>query len=334
MILHSRLSAVRFEVNACGPHNHAGQFQRLGIRGKVMSLANRPFIPFLVACIGIGTFSLMDAAMKDLSIALGAYNAVMWRNMIGTVIMGVLFFGTRRRWPDKTVLKLHLWRSIIVSVMSVSFFWSLTVLPIAEAIALSFIAPVIALYLAAILLGEVIGRSAIIASIAGLGGVIVILAGRLSGEYTADMVWGAVAVLFSAVVFAYNLILARQQAQRAGPVEIAFFQNLFVAATLALLAPWLLDPIPMAKLSMTAGAAGLAIFSLLLLSWAYARAEAQILIPVEYTAFVWAMLFGWMFFSEPVTLPTLLGAAMIITGSLIAARVKPMPISQIEMANI
>ena len=110
----------------------------------------RPFIPFLVACVGIGTFSLMDAAMKDLSIALGAYNAVIWRNSLGALFMGLIFVGTGQSWPQVAVLKLHLWRSIIVSVMAVSFFWSLTVLPLAEAIGLSFIAPVIALYLAAV----------------------------------------------------------------------------------------------------------------------------------------------------------------------------------------
>lgn len=284
-----------------------------------------PFIPFLVACAGIGTFSLMDAAMKDLSIAMGAYNAVIWRNMLGTLLMGVLFVAMRQPWPEIGILKLHLWRSMVVSVMAISFFWSLTVLPLAEAIGLSFIAPVIALYLAAVMLGEVIGKAAITASISGLAGVAIIIAGRISGGYTADHLWGAAAVLFSAVVFAYNLILARRQAQLAEPVEIAFFQNLFVAATLSLAAPWLLLPMPASQTPMLAGAAALAILSLLLLSWAYARAEAQTLIPVEYTAFVWAAGFGWLFFSEPVTVPVLLGTLLIVTGSLIAARAKPAP---------
>ncbi len=285
----------------------------------------RPFIPFLIACAGIGTFSLMDAAMKDLSIAMGAYNAVIWRNMLGSLLMGVLFVVSRQPWPEAGVLKLHLWRSMIVSVMAVSFFWSLTVLPLAEAIGLSFIAPVIALYLAAVMLGEVIGKAAIVASVSGLLGVAIIIAGRVSGGYTTDHLWGAAAVLFSAVVFAYNLILARRQAQVAKPIEIAFFQNLFVAVTLSFAAPWLLVAMPVDKAPMLAGAAALAILSLLLLSWAYARAEAQILIPVEYTAFVWAAAFGWLFFSEPVTLPVLLGTLLIVTGSLIAARAKPAP---------
>ena len=294
----------------------------------------RPFVPFMVAAAGVGTFSLMDAAMKDLALSIGAYNAVMWRNTVGALLMGVLFVGTRQKWPPMPLLKIHLWRSIVVAVMAVSFFWSLTKLPLAEAIGLSFIAPVIALYLAAVMLKETIGKEAIWASLAGLGGVAIIMAGRLSGHYTMDHVWGAAAVLFSAVVFAYNLILARQQAQVAGPIEIAFFQNLFVALTLGLAAPWFLQPIGMSDAPMVGASAALAVISLLLLSWAYARAEAQILIPVEYTAFVWAAFFGWLFFAEPVTLPVLLGTALIVGGSLIAARAKPVPVNQVEVGTV
>ena len=294
----------------------------------------RPFIPFMVAAAGIGTFSLMDAAMKDLALSIGAYNAVMWRNSLGALLMGVLFVGTRQKWPPVHLLKMHLWRSIVVAVMAVSFFWSLTKLPLAEAIGLSFIAPVIALYLAAVMLKETIGKEAIWASLAGLGGVAIIMAGRLSGHYTMDHVWGAAAILFSAVVFAYNLILARRQAQVSGPIEIAFFQNLFVALTLGLFAPWFLQPIGMSDAPMVGSSAALAIISLLLLSWAYARAEAQILIPVEYTAFVWAALFGWLFFAEPVTVPVLLGTVLIVSGSLIAARAKPEPVNQVEIAAV
>ena len=292
-----------------------------------------PAIAFAVAAAGVGTFSLMDAAMKDLSISVGAYNAVLWRNLAGCLMAGTLFLVTGQGWPARENLRLHLWRSIIVAMMAVSFFWAIAVLPLAEAIGLSFIAPVIALYLAAILLGEKIGREAILASVAGLAGVGVILYGKFSGHYSSDALWGALAVLFSAVLFAYNLILARQQAQAAGPIEIAFFQNLLTASVLALAAPWFLAPLVVAKVPMLLTAASLAIFSLLLMSWAYARAEAQILIPVEYTAFVWAVLFGWVFFNEPVTLTTLIGTALIVGGSLIAARVKPAIVNHVEMAS-
>lgn len=299
----------------------------------IMSRIASPALAFSVAAAGIGFFSLMDAAMKDLVIALGVYNAVIWRNMIGSVITGALFVGTKSAWPQIGVLRLHAWRSVVVAVMAISFFWALGRLPLAEAIGLSFIAPVIALYLAAILLGEKIGREAIIASIAGLGGVAIILFGKFSGEYEAGALWGVAAVLISAVVYAYNLVLARQQAQVAGPIEIAFFQNLLVSAVLMLAGPWLLTPFALDKLPMLFAAAALAIIALLLLSWAYARAEAQILIPVEYTAFVWAALFGWWFFAEPLTVWTVAGTALIVAGSLVAARVKPHAVNHVEITS-
>ena len=94
----------------------------------------RPFIPFMVAAAGIGTFSLMDVAMKDLALSIGTYNAVMWRNCLGALFMGLLFIGTRQKWPPAHILKIHLWRGMVASVMSISFFWSLTKLPFAEAI--------------------------------------------------------------------------------------------------------------------------------------------------------------------------------------------------------
>jgi S-adenosylmethionine uptake transporter len=292
----------------------------------------KPALAFLVACIGIGTFSLMDAAMKELALAVGAYSATLWRNATGAAMMSVLFVGTRQHWPAAAVLRLHLRRSLVVAFMAVSFFWSLTVLPLAEAIGLSFIAPVIALYLAAILLDEKIGREAIIGSVAGLLGTAIILVGKFSGDYGDGAILGTAAVLFSAVLYAYNLVLQRQQALLAGPIEIAFFQNLLTAAILSLVAPWWLEPLT--EYSLTFAAAGLATISVLMLSWAYARAEAQVLIPVEYTAFVWAAIFGWLFFSEPVTVWTIAGTALIVAGSLVAARVKPQPVNQVEMASV
>lgn len=284
---------------------------------------SNPLLPFLVACLGIAFFSAMDVAMKSLAIGIGAFAAVFWRNIVGSMMAGSLFLIGRHRLPARDVLFIHFRRSVIVALMSVTFFWGLARLPIAEAIGLSFFAPVVALYLAAILLGEKIGKEAIIASVAGIAGVAVIVGGKFSGEYDDDALWGTAAVMFSAFLFAYNLILAREQAQRAGPVEIAFFQSLFNVVCLSVAAPFLLTGVPVDSMPLISLAAFLAIVSLLLLSWAYARAEAQILIPVEYTGFIWAALFGWYFFDEAVTWPTIFGTLLIVAGSLVAAKAKP-----------
>ena len=66
---------------------------------------------FLVACVGIAFFSCMDAIMKHVSIAIGAYNAMLWRSMIGVALSAPLFFGGGLRWPDRGRLLLHVKRS-------------------------------------------------------------------------------------------------------------------------------------------------------------------------------------------------------------------------------
>jgi S-adenosylmethionine uptake transporter len=58
----------------------------------------------------------------------------------------------------------------------------------------------------------------------------------------------------------------------------------------------------------------------LAIAWAYARAEASALVATEYSGFVWAAILGWLFFGEAVTLPTLAGTALIVSGCWIAAR--------------
>ncbi|MBK6411927.1 DMT family transporter [Sphingopyxis sp.] len=283
-----------------------------------------PLVPFLIACAGIATFSAMDVLMKGLSIDIGAYNAVLWRTGAGTILSGAIYFASRPAMPDAKTLRIHAVRSLFVAGMAVSFFWALARLPMAEAIAIAFIAPLVTLYMAAVFLGERIGPRSIIASLLGIVGVIVIVAGKLGrGDYAPEALWAVAAVFASALLYAYNLILARQQAKMAEPMEIAFFQNGFVALILAAGAPWFLALPGDDQALPLMGAAFLAVTSLLLLSWAYARAEAQILATTEYTGFLWAMLFGWMFFDEAVTWPTIAGAVLIVIACLIVARKTP-----------
>ncbi len=278
-------------------------------------------MPFLVAASGIALFSVMDAVMKSASLQVGAYNAMLFRSGFGVLLMLPLWRWSGGRWPDRPALRLHALRGAVSAGLATSFFWGLVRLPLAEAIALSFIGPLIALYLAAAMLGETIGRNAVIASKLGFAGVLVIGAGRLGrSELSEQAMWGIAAVLLSAVLYAYNLILQRKQAQLASPQEVALFQMGFAGLFLALAAPWLAVTPSLPALGEIATGAALAAVSLMLLSWAYGRAEAQALLPIEYTAFIWAALFGWLVFAEPVTVETLAGVALIVIGCWIAAR--------------
>jgi S-adenosylmethionine uptake transporter len=283
-----------------------------------------PLVPVLVCSLAILILSGMDAAMKSLVIAIGVYNTVMWRSLLATAVSAVAWGTGPRTLPNRPVLKIHLFRALIVASILVTFFWGLARLPMAEAIGLSFIAPLIALFLAAVLLGEKIGRQAIWASVAGLAGVVIITAGQIGqAHYTNDVLLGTLAILVSTVGYAYNLILGRRQAQVASPTEIMFFQNMTLSILFLLPAPWLAVQLPQDLWLPIAGVTALSLSGQYLMSWSYGRAEAQYLIPTEYSAFIWAIALGWYFFDESVGWSTLAGAGLIIAGCLIAARSKP-----------
>jgi S-adenosylmethionine uptake transporter len=280
-----------------------------------------PLIAFLVGMAGIATFSAMDAVMKGLVLALGTYTTLFWRSLAGTAMAGTLFARNPRR-PDRPTMRIHLARGILGSGMAVLFFWGLARVPLAQAIALAFIAPLIALYLAAVLLKEEVGPRIIGASLIAFGGVIVIFIGQAQAALGREALVGSLAILASAVCYAVNIILMRRQALVASPVEVGFFQSIIMAAMLVLALPFMggIDPPPLDQVLFILLAAFLATASLLLLTWAYARAQASYLATTEYTSFLWAALFGWLFFNESVSPFTVAGAAMIVGGCLLAAR--------------
>ena len=116
------------------------------------------------------------------------------------------------------------------------------------------------------ILHEQINRRSIVASVIGLIGAGVVIGGRLSGDYNFQMGQGILAILCSAVLYAYNLILQRQQALVAAPIEIGFFQNLTVILVFGALAPILAVVPPPAIAPQLFTASILGLFSMLMMS--------------------------------------------------------------------
>ena len=291
-----------------------------------MSERHQILLPIAAALLGVGFLSLMDAFMKAAALAAGAYSASVFRSAIGTGIIAPIWLGTGGRWPKPAVLRLHLLRGTISGFMALSFFYALTKLPIAEAIAISFIAPLIALYLAAVWLGEVIRKESILASILGLAGTVVIVSGRLGeADYDNETLKGLGAILFSAILYAVNFIIIRKQALVSSPAEATTFHSGVACLVLLIFAPWFLvlpDPLALRDIAISAV---LTVAGAFVLTWAYARAEAQVLVPMEYSGFLWAALFGWIFFAERVTTTTIAGAILIVAGRLLVARREKVP---------
>ena len=286
-----------------------------------MSARHHALLPFAAALAGVGFLSLMDAFMKEAALLIGAYTATVLRAFIGAALIAPVWLSRGPAMPTRAVWKLHIERGIVSAFMALTFFYSLTLLPLAEAIALSFIAPLVALYLARVLLGEEISRTAIGASLLGFAGTLVIVGGRIGqGEFDEDAALGIAALFVSALLYAYNFIVIRKQAQVAGPLEIATFHSGIGGVVLLTLAP-LLWEMPSGAAAVPLLAAGaLTVAGSLSIAWAYARAPANVLVPAEYSGFVWASIFGWLFFREAVTLPTLAGTALIVSGCWLATR--------------
>lgn len=286
-----------------------------------MSLNQNPYLPIALALGGVFLYSVLDAVMKAQGLAMGAYSAMYWRNVAGAILAAALYLPFRPARPSRPAFKLHVIRSALTAVMMYCFFFGLTRVPLAQAIGLTFIAPIIALFLASPFLGERIGANSKFAALLGFGGVMVVVGGDLLRMNAETDLLGVSAMLAFAVMYAVNLILQRKLALIAKPMEITFYQNTIVLLLMTPLAPFLLL-MPANELqwggAVLAGSA--AIGSLILMSIAYRRAEAQQLVSTEYTAFVWAAIFGWWLFSEAVTAQTLLGTGLIMFGCVVGAR--------------
>ena len=277
-------------------------------------------LAFGVAAAGIASYSVMDAIMKDMSILHGAYSAVLWRSVAGVALLGPVFVARRKPWPGRAALTLHIARGAVAGASVLLFFWGLVRVPMAQGVALTFLAPLIALFLAAATLGEQIRRAAIGGSVVASVGVLVIAAGQIQAHASTQVVLGSVAVVLASILYAGSLILLRKQAQVADPLEVALFTSIVLGGMLLVGAPWFSAIPPLDYVPHIFGAAVLGSLSAMALAWAYGHAEAQVLAPVEYTAFVWAALLGWWVFGESVSLYTVAGAALIIAGCLVAMR--------------
>jgi S-adenosylmethionine uptake transporter len=279
-----------------------------------------PVQGFIAALGAVAVLSAMDAVMKHLVLAIGIFAVSVWRAAANFILSAALYLPRRQTWPTRRTLWIHVARSVVVTLMAVLFFWGIGRVPLAQGIALTFIAPLIAMLLAPLLLKERLAGRSIFGALAAFAGVIVIVVGQARAEMGEDVMLGIAAILGSAVCYSGNMLMMRWQALAAKPLEINFFQSMVVLALWVAVLPIIgLQPWPQGQISWIVVASSLSTTGGLLFAWAYARGEASYLAATEYSAFLWASLFGWLVFQERVSLYTLAGALLIVGGCLAAA---------------
>lgn len=273
----------------------------------------------LRAALGIALLTGMDAVLKGQMQKHPFALALFMRFAMGGLCALVVLAIARPAWPTRDSLIGNLARIPLVVLTAGSFFYSISVLPLAEALTLSFLAPVFVALLGGLLLREKIDKRVLQALGFGLAGMLVMVWPRLQGHVSGAGL-GVAAALFSAVSYAFNLVLLRRIAMREHPTIIVAFQNIGPALCLAVPAMSVLVPISMADLAIYLGAGALGVAGHLTLTSAYARAAASKLAAIEYTALIWASLLGFHLFGEVPLYTTYVGALLIIAGAVAVSR--------------
>jgi S-adenosylmethionine uptake transporter len=275
----------------------------------------------LLAVAAEGLLTLMDAMIKELAPRYNTFEIAFLRYAFGMVGATVYAAWQRPGWPTREAITYNSLRALLIVVTATSFFFALARLPLADAIAMSFISPALTALLGAMLLGERLDWRIGLALAAGFLGMLMIVGGQLGSAGIDEAVLvGAVAVLVSAVGYSLNLIMLRHRATRDPMAQIILFQNLGPALILALPALWAWTAPTLADLCRFALIGTLGVMAHTMLAHAFARIEAARLAPVTYITLVWGVMFGFVFFGDMPGLATIVGAALILLGTLVTRR--------------
>jgi S-adenosylmethionine uptake transporter len=273
----------------------------------------------LRAALGIALLTAMDAVIKGQMREHPFIVALFMRFAMGGLVSLAVLAVVRPAFPTRASLIGNAIRVPVVVVTAGSFFYSLSVLPLAEALTLSFLAPVFVALLGGLLLKEKLDSRIFAALGFGVAGMLVMVWPRLQGHLPGAEL-GVAAALFSAVAYAFNLILLRRIALKEHPAIIVVFQNCGPALCLAIPAMLAFVPMTLADLAAYGLAGLLAVGGHLMLTSAFARAEASRLAPIEYTALIWASLLGYAMFGEVPLITTYAGALLIVAGAVAVSR--------------
>lgn len=274
-----------------------------------------PVRGILLMIAAVSLFTIMDALIKasdrvptgqvvffraSLSLPL----IVLWLAVRGQIAQGL----RTRNW------KAHALRGTAGATAMGLGFAGLKYLPLPEVTALRFVTPVLIVLFAALMLGERIRLIRISAVVAGLAGVVVILAPRLDVAGDATELFGAGLVLASAALAALAQIFVKSMAGREHTAAIVFYFSLTATVMSLTTVPFGWIWLTGREYALLIGAGLIGGAGQILLTTSYRFADAGALAPFTYVAMLWSLGIGWFVFAEAPTLPMLAGASLIIAA--------------------
>ena len=253
----------------------------------------------------------MDAIAKALSVEIKVLQIV-WARYTGQML--IVFFLVAHRLPStmqSNFPKTQLLRSSAQFGATLFFFFSLSMIGLAEATALVNIIPVFMLIGAALFLGEKFGARRAIAVVAALIGA-TIIAQPTSGVFT------PAALLPIGAAFCYSVYaLATRYAGRSeDPMTSLFYSALFGAVLINVMVFFIWEPVSMKAWIMMASVAILGSLGQFFTIKGYSNVEASVAAPFTYISLIMATFWGIVIFGEFPTSSTLIGALVIAASGL------------------
>ena len=288
-------------------------------------MENRERSGILLALCGFALLSCGDAVIKTMAGAWSPIAVAALRFCIGAVMLSALLFwreGARAFVPSNIWLQVA--RGVCLTGATICFFSAIFVMPLAEAMALSFVSPIFVAILSWPLLGEKAPRATWIVSLIALVGVGLILRPNF-----AELGWMAVLPISSALFFALMLIANRASAGQGSTLSMQAFLAISAAPFLTVAAfighqtgsDFLAVTVPdwsvVAKCALVAVSASIA-HGLAFLGTM--RAGASTIAPTTYVQLIIAGVLGWAFFDDMPDATSMLGAAIIIAGGIVLWR--------------
>lgn len=267
----------------------------------------------LWAVSGLFCMAIMDACAKALGSGYAISQIVLVRNGIGA--MAILAFaalsghGLSLLRPRQPALLLI--RSSMNLIAAFLFFTALRYLPLADAFAVAFAAPLFITALSVPLLGEKVGARRWSAVVVGFVGVLIVIRPE-----PANIRMETLLPLGAALSYAVSMLVGRKMTRSMTTSAIMFWPSLVAVAVCSLLMPfqWKTPTLPDSGVFLLAGMVGT--LGMSMITQGYRNAPAAIIAPFDYTVLVWGALFGWIIWNDVPGANVWIGSAILIASGL------------------
>ena len=267
--------------------------------------------------LGFLLFSIADTQAKLLTEAFHPVQIV-WIRQIGLlsgVFVALVLLGPSIFRTKHPVLQVS--RGLLAVISATCFVFALRFVPLADAVAISFVAPFLVTAMGALLLGERVGIRRWSAVAIGFVGTLIVIRPGMGVMHPAGLL-----VLVAASAFAARQVLSRQLSSSDRTITTVSYTAL--ASVLVLLVPlpfYWTTPSTSSQFALLFGVATFAALGELMVIKSLEIAQASVLAPVHYSLLIWGTFWGWLIFGQLPDFWTWVGAAIIVaTGMYIIRR--------------